>query len=537
MHHRNSQSPTSLTERIAVAEQAIAQTKKRNIKNPAALISHYLDAAEALWPAINNPPTNPAQAAPAKHTTLANDLYTHATGQIARITQLYCSPQEQRAHVSIGGKTIEINTQAPHSFHPSFFDKIHPLDTHTYGQVGPYHHHRQGLGAALVGHREHNTVRLKKTPMMPPNGMDLPVNAIVDFPTPGHARLTLTNLLKTDTTRISGKTRVLAADFSAPVAAIASTQSGHLGLKIAISPEDYQIKTGLFALGPYDPNKIPLILTHGLISQPSTWTTVTNHLAADPVIRKNYQLLYYFYPTSYPTMISAANFRRDLLKFYKSHSGSNNAKLNRTVLIGHSMGGLLSSVQSRTSEEDLFNQLFEETPDEHDADSAYSQVKILFEHPTMHQIERTIFIATPHRGSELANNWIGKIGSSLIELPQSIMSLEVNKTSESMTNFGRSIINQGPSNSVTQLRANNPALKLMNQQPFSRHITYHSIIGNRGKKHPLEKSSDGVVPYWSSHLDGAASEKIVPANHEAHLHPQAHEEISRILHLHLQAKP
>jgi hypothetical protein len=36
-------------------------------------------------------------------------------------------------------------------------------------------------------------------------------------------------------------------------------------------------------------------------------------------------------------------------------------------------------------------------------------------------------------------------------------------------------------------------------------VTYHSIIG----------SNDEVVPYASSHLDGAASEQVVTSGHSA----------------------
>jgi hypothetical protein len=45
--------------------------------------------------------------------------------------------------------------------------------------------------------------------------------------------------------------------------------------------------------------------------------------------------------------------------------------------------------------------------------------------------------------------------------------------------------------------------------------------------------SDGVVPYTSSHLEGAESELIVPAEHTAQAHPYAVTEVKRILHLHL----
>ena len=42
---------------------------------------------------------------------------------------------------------------------------------------------------------------------------------------------------------------------------------------------------------------------------------------------------------------------------------------------------------------------------------------------------------------------------------------------------------------------------------------------------------DGVVPYWSSHLDGAESELIVRSGHEVFTKPEAVREIIRILRL------
>ena len=46
--------------------------------------------------------------------------------------------------------------------------------------------------------------------------------------------------------------------------------------------------------------------------------------------------------------------------------------------------------------------------------------------------------------------------------------------------------------------------------------------------------SDGIVPYWSSHLDGAQSELVVRSSHNAHQNPQAIAEVKRILKLHAQ---
>ncbi len=63
-------------------------------------------------------------------------------------------------------------------------------------------------------------------------------------------------------------------------------------------------------------------------------------------------------------------------------------------------------------------------------------------------------------------------------------------------------------------------------------------MGDRGrpgaKLHPLP-STDGFVAYTSSHLEGAASELIIPSYHSGHQHPAGIAEVIRILHLHLKA--
>ena len=64
-------------------------------------------------------------------------------------------------------------------------------------------------------------------------------------------------------------------------------------------------------------------------------------------------------------------------------------------------------------------------------------------------------------------------------------------------------------------------------------VTAHSIIGKIGNG-PLETSSDGVVPYASSHIGWSASELVVPRNHACQDAPQTIEELRRILFLHLQ---
>ena len=47
--------------------------------------------------------------------------------------------------------------------------------------------------------------------------------------------------------------------------------------------------------------------------------------------------------------------------------------------------------------------------------------------------------------------------------------------------------------------------------------------------HAKPVSTDGIVPYWSSHLDGARSELVIPSEHWSILHPQGMAEVKRIL--------
>jgi hypothetical protein len=68
----------------------------------------------------------------------------------------------------------------------------------------------------------------------------------------------------------------------------------------------------------------------------------------------------------------------------------------------------------------------------------------------------------------------------------------------------------------------------MDKLPMSANVHKHSIIGDRGLG-AKGLSSDGVVPYTSSHLDGVDSEKIIPSNHSGPETRECAAEIRRIL--------
>src|SRR5262249_12232894 len=128
--------------------------------------------------------------------------------------------------------------------------------------------------------------------------------------------------------------------------------------------------------------------------------------------------------------------------------------------------------------------------------------------------------------------WIGRIGISLVKLLNSMT-----KTEAAVTPFerGASIKKAGKLHfptSIDTLSPKNRFVQALNTLPIADHIPYHSIIGDRGRG-DTPNSSDGVVPYWSSHLEGAQSEQIVPSDHGAHQNREGVEEVHRILLLNL----
>ena len=58
------------------------------------------------------------------------------------------------------------------------------------------------------------------------------------------------------------------------------------------------------------------------------------------------------------------------------------------------------------------------------------------------------------------------------------------------------------SNSVDSLSPKSRFLNAMNTIPMTPGVRYNTIIGDRGRG-DSPNSSDGVVPYWSSHMNGA----------------------------------
>ena len=86
--------------------------------------------------------------------------------------------------------------------------------------------------------------------------------------------------------------------------------------------------------------------------------------------------------------------------------------------------------------------------------------------------------------------------------------------------------------SINTLSPTDKSILALDKLPLPPAISFHSVIGDRGKG-DTPASSDGIVPYWSSHVVPVASETMVPSNHQITRCPATSEELKRILLLHV----
>lgn len=474
----------------------------------------YLQAAAMTAPLLGSG----AQETPAR------DTYNAACGELTALLRSSEGGRLWNHPLTLAGNNTTYHLQLEPAgnavWAPNYFNTFE-LERQVKEKLIKKENIQQGVGGALVG------VRILNPPekFAPRRGITAPVTATLDFHATD-ATLALRRTAKQPTATLEGKTRPLAANFSAPISYY--KPPGNLllvGLMAGLRSSRYIDKTGLYFMQPYDPDRIPLVFVHGLFSTPFNWVQTINGLQADPEIRKHYQFWVFAYPTGSPILYSGLRLREELARVdqvYPNHKPY--------VVVGHSMGGMLTRMQVVTVTAAMWEKALGETAKkivrENSSNSLIVRSATFQANP---RIKRVVFICTPHRGSEMASSGLGKLGISLIALPFNMATkLKDTLTSAELVQLTGS--SKRLPNSITGLKPSNPALPVINSAPIA--VPYHSIIGDRGKDH-CPNCTDGVVPYWSSHLDGAKSECIVPGPHGSCELPQTIAELDRILRLNL----
>ena len=423
------------------------------------------------------------------------------------------------------GGTRQLTTAAPPGMNLEGF-RLVPADTlEFHGRYSDYRSTVPGLGAPVVAVRSfegigHEQFR-KNQPLRN-------LTAVVRFDGP-RAKLELLDPYQVEQVGLGPRRYPLAASYhSAVMIGMSKARVDKLGLARLLRPSRYNDTAILNFLQPYDPDRIPVLLVHGLMDTPATWAPLYFRMLEDPVIRKNYQFWVFSYPSGYPYPYSASLLRRELDAVNRDFPDHRDL-----VIVGHSMGSLVSRLMVTDVGDRIWIKAFGKPPAKTPIGGKSRELleaAVVFDH--REEIDRAVFLSGPHRGSELASNWIGTIGIKLVRLPHFMADVRTSVVSAASADESALLLHRAP-NSIDTLSPENPFVKAVNEIPIYPGIPYHSIMGDRGKGDTPD-SSDGVVAYWSSHLDGAVSEKIVPSGHGAHQHPEGIEEVHRILRLHLE---
>jgi len=294
-----------------------------------------------------------------------------------------------------------------------------------------------------------------------------------------------------------------------------------------------QREDNLFMLRPYHPGRIPVVFVHGTASSPARWAEMLNELMNDRVLGQRYQFWFYIYNTGNPVAYSAMGLREGLQHALQDiDPEGKDPALRQMVIIGHSQGGLLTKMTVVNSGTRFWDARFRMPFEQADmpADTKDLLRRGMFVEP-LPFVSEVIFICTPHRGSFLAENFLGNLARRLVTLPAKLTKVTVDLIKLDPVGAAKMAVHMPTA--IDNMDWSNPFLKTLASLPIAPGVEAHSIIAVQGNG-PPEEGDDGVVRYTSAHIDGVASELIVRDSHSTQATPATIEEVRRILYAHLK---
>lgn len=352
---------------------------------------------------------------------------------------------------------------------------------------------------------------------------------------------------------VLGTTQPLSANFSAGYALwLSENQLKPLSILNMLARHENATLPDLYMLEPYNPNKKVIIMLHGLASSPATWVNLTNTLLSDPVLGANYQVWQVAYSTNLPILENRYQIENLIQAAFNSvDPHAQDTASHNALLIGHSMGGVISRLL--VSDDDLVDKL--QTLDKTKEYRLISKLNDDQQHALasrlklsrLPQVDEAVFISAPFRGTDYADRWFTRTARRIISLPIGL----TQKTIDALDKVSNSANKDGLvgslylQNGASQLSDRSTFVALTGDVKINTAVRYHTIVGDHkgvmdgdlmsSGTAVSDKISDGIVPYSSSHLDGAASETIITGSHNIHESPKTVLQLRKILYQHIKS--
>ena len=496
-------------------------------------VEAFLDAAIAAWLALNQSPGLAEE-----NSSRLNEIYHSSLVKFIQYVEEYGRRDPKRGilvNTSSESKWLPVNMTG-FSWKPSDIHDLVLVDPTSEDLMGR-HQLRDGFGVPLIGlHHQKRDQNL-------PAHSAFPVTCVLHVTSNNGA----TDVSRDDAvielieprsnrnwTGPSERSWPLAADFTAHWEWYAqnSTTDALYGFR---HPDASGNDSRLIMLEPYQRGKIPVVFVHGLLSDPTTWIELANAFEGrEPCFYERYQLLAFQYPTGKSFLDSANDLRQELKQLFdRLWSETADPALLHTILVGHSMGGLLSRFQVTQSSDQLWKVFSDDEFDDVRMETTMRrQIGQMFFFEPSRYVKRVVFVATPHNGSRFAEISIGKLAALLVE-----RKTQKNYQRLLAKNPGKLIDHyDGRMPTSTDLLVpNNPVLQALATLEFSPDVHLHSIVGT-GQFMLGTLESDGVVPVQSAKIPGVESELMVHAKHSGiQRHPDTVSELHRIFNLHWRA--
>ncbi len=520
---RNCPEPGAHSENFLADAHLWASRAPRANKNAAT--SHWLRCATSAYQALGNPlPATSKEAAA---------LATRCTDEFLKLALQNSRQRWLSGPVQINDDdiTVEFRTPSPYSGGPITLTRAQDVPVHLFGGkrfVNPGF----GVPLAVVAPRCSDRPECK---LIPPEGVFRWATAWIEIEPRGDAflpRLVVADPIATGPLAIGGRRYALATDTSAFYAqGVRTTKLRRLGIWGLLWGKEVGKRAGVYLLEDYDPNKRPLVMIHGLGSSPLAWAKLSNAIWGNPDLRARFQVWHVVYQTNAPLLVSRRRVQGYLDDAWRllDQEGDDPAR-SGVVLVGHSLGGVVSRMLCVDSGDALWNAAFTGPPGQLTGDPTdLKAIENVFVFKPYPGVSRAIFLAAPHRGSPGADAWFGRLMRALVgrRTPE-IQALRrlARDHPETVREELRHTYQQADLNSISTLQAAQPVRRAGESLMPVAGISYHVISGMLPGRLP---ETDGAVPLSSTRLSGASSTLVVDSGHNVYDNDQAIAEVLRIL--------